>query len=150
MTDEMAQKPQSPPASHFGTHHVRVLVIIAVVIAVHVWFFGVYVYGWVFQPFQTLEDGDFISTQVDFSLIPALPDALAESYDLTREEQLAQLTGGEENTLSIDNAKAFVLEQGFSVREGDVTINEDTSDDIVVGNERRPGDDIGFGVGEEE
>lgn len=147
MTDNMNQSPQSPPATNMGKNHVRTLVIIGIVFAVHLWFFGVYAYGWVIQPFNVLESGEPLRTQVDFDLIPALPDALAESYDLTRAEQLAQLEGGQPNTISIDEAMAIVLEEGFQVREGDIVINETTEDDIIIGNDREPGDGIGVADG---
>lgn len=101
---------------NFGRVGAYALVILVVVL----WLFGMHVWGFIYQPNNTLNDGDFLRTEIDFDQVPALPASLAAQYDGLKDEQLANIELLQwENQMEgiaiipVDQAMSILLEQGF-------------------------------------
>lgn len=112
-TPQQTSKPDMSPALHTGRNYTQLVTFIAIIAVAVLWFFGMYVYGWLLAPSNALEDGRPLRREVSFNLIPRLPDGLAESYDLQKTEQLAVLedAAGVAN-IGIDEAFDIMLEEG--------------------------------------
>lgn len=81
------------PAENTGEHYGKLALYALALIAVVVWIFGLYVYGFIIQPMDALASNPLepLVSEVSFDLIPALPDTLAEAYDVLRDEQIARI-----------------------------------------------------------
>ncbi|MGJ3239677.1 MAG: hypothetical protein ACFE0Q_13285 [Anaerolineae bacterium] len=128
-----SNRPSRPPLANTGENYGQVLWGIGIILFIAVWFFGLYAYAFIFQPTNTLENGRPLTTQVDFALIPVLPDDLAVEYDNARDQQIARLNGGQVNedgttSISIENAMATLLQRGFVVGTSDDEVTTDESD----------------------
>lgn len=114
----MPDRPEPPPAENVGKNHRRFILLGALTFSGVAWIFGLYLYSFIFGPTDVLDRGDYLRTEVNFNLIPALPDNLAEAYDLLREEQLANIEDMGMSAsmgmaiIPIDDAIDFLLENG--------------------------------------
>jgi len=126
------ERPNPPPAENVGKNHKRFILLGALTFSGVAWIFGLYLYSFIYGPMDVLERGDYLRTEVSFNLIPALPDSLADSYDMMREEQLANIeTMGMSSDIGmanipIDEAIDFLLENdGYPVGD-DVVVPPDS------------------------
>lgn len=121
------------PPQNTGNHYGRLAAYAAGITLVVVWLFALYLFAYIIQPLDRLENRptEPLRTEISFDLIPALPENLANSYDILRQQQLDQLDTfewvdreGGVASIPIDDAIEVMLEEGrFEVREdtGDIT-----------------------------
>lgn len=110
----MPDRPNPPPAANMGTNIGRLIVGVGVSGGIIAWVFIMYLTGWVTIPMERLEAGEPLIYEVDFALIPRLPDSLAEQYDLLRDNQLEQLTVYEWADESANLAR-IPVEEAFTI-----------------------------------
>lgn len=125
------------PVNH-GQNYRTLALYAAGFTAVAVWLFGLYLFAYIIQPLNQLENNPTqpLRTEISFDLIPALPDNLAESYDLLREQQLDRLDSFEwvdrqagVASIPIDQAIDVMLEEErFEVRD---ETGSTSPDDVV-------------------
>lgn len=133
----LPDRPNPPPKVNTGNNFAQLGVIGGVIAIACLWFIGMYAWGTVLAPYRTLENGDFLRTEVDFDLIPRLPDQLAVEYDNFRDTQLERIeqygfASGDNVTIPIDDAITLMLEEDmFSVEDVDEGEDDDSdsSDD---------------------
>jgi len=143
----LPDRPNPPPLENTGQNFAQLGVIAGVIAVACIWFIGMYTWGTVLGPMQTLDNGGFLRTEVDFALIPRLPDGLAVEYDNVRDAQLARIdqfafasTDGDV-AIPIDDAIAFMLENdGFPVGSEVAT---DEADEPDSDESTEDGDDAG-------
>lgn len=118
----LPDRPEPCPSVNNGHNYRRSFLILGIIILAIGWYFAIHVYGTLVDPYNKLENGEFLSSEVSFDLIPVLPDTLAESYDLLNAGQEEKLVGygwvDEENgiaRISIDEAISALLVEGFPV-----------------------------------
>ncbi len=87
--------PDPCPPEYTGEHYGKLGLYALAIFLVIAWFFGMYVYGFIIGPNNALVNNptEPLTTQVDFALIPALPDTLTAEYDALRAQQLAEVNG---------------------------------------------------------
>lgn len=131
--------PDDCPPINRGEHYGRLGLIALALTAFVVWLGGMYVYGFVLGPLNTLENGEPLIREVSFDVIPRLPDQLAVEYDRLVETQLNRLESDEINEqtgnarVTIDTAIDVLLERGFPVRtDGGEFVDETVNADLVI------------------
>ncbi|MEL6306655.1 MAG: hypothetical protein AAFR81_10705 [Chloroflexota bacterium] len=131
----LPDRPNPPPLENTGENFAQLGVVGGVIAVICIWFVGMYAWGTVLGPMQTLNDGGFLRTEVDFALIPRLPDDLAVEYDTIRDAQLARIdqyafasTDGDV-TIPIDEAIAFMLENDMYAMGDDMADSDESAED---------------------
>lgn len=119
-----------------GEHTGRLVFYAAAITLAFLWLFGIYVYGSITQPTNTLAENEPLITEISFDLIPALPDTLGEAYDLLRDEQIANIEGfrwidreAGIASIPVEDAYDILIEQGFPGAEASEMQADDTDDD---------------------
>ncbi len=138
----LPDKPDPPPAVNTGSNYARLGLLAVPFIVATVWFLGIWAYGRIIGPLNTLEDGNFLQTEVSFDLIPVLPESLAESYDLISEAQLEQINTfgtSEDGTSTIPVEEAF--DRVIAQYGGEASDDADSPDDAEMGSMGSMADD---------
>lgn len=90
-----SQRPLPPPPENLGTHYGRLAIYAGVIIGIVALFLFVQWTGTVTYPYErVLDDPDVIEPlreEVPLSIMPVLPDSLAEAYDQLHADQTAEL-----------------------------------------------------------
>ncbi|MEO1643614.1 MAG: hypothetical protein AAFR67_00395 [Chloroflexota bacterium] len=135
----LPDRPNPPPLENTGENFAQLGVVGGIITVICIWFIGMYAWGTVWGPTQALDNGDFLKTEVDFDLIPSLPDQLAVEYDNFRDAQLARIeqytfasTDGDV-AIPIDEAMAFMLDNDMFAVGSDEAATAEESDDTDEG-----------------
>jgi len=131
----LPDRPEPCPSLNAGHNNTRTWVILGFIVLAIAWFFAIHVYGMIINPYNRLANGEFLRSEVTFDLIPALPDTLAESYELLNDGQREKLVGygwvDEDSGIAwipVEDAFEALLTEGFPVGTDTATAEDETEE----------------------